>query len=195
MNAKAAWIVLFSVMLSGCVVGQKLDMDYTAAAVEVTEPNRVKIDVVDERPYVVSGDKDPWFIGKYRAGFGNPWDVTTEDNVPLAQVLAADLEEALQGLGFGSDAASPDRVLAVQIRDWNFDGYQNGRFWYALDVEVRGSDGSVIESLTLEDNREITGSFWTGAKGGFEKEMPALYRSVVDAVVTRNDKVLAALRS
>lgn len=195
MITKQAIIVLAVFALSGCVVGQKIEMDYTASPSAVTEPNSVSVSVVDARPYVVNGDKDPSFIGKYRAGFGNPWDVSTENNVPLAKLLAADLEEAVRSLGFGTQPTDPDRSLIVYIRDWNFDAYIDGRFWYELDVEVQDVDDAVIASVKIKNAKHIDGSFWTGPKSAFEEQMPVFYREVVAAVVTDNKEVQQALRS
>jgi hypothetical protein len=170
-------------------------MDYTASPSAVTEPNSVSVSVVDARPYVVNGDKDPSFIGKYRAGLGNPWDVSTENNVPLAELLAADVEEAVRSLGFGTQPTDSDRFLIVYIRDWNFDAYVDGRFWYELDVEVMDADNAVIASSKVKDAKHIDGSFWTGAKSAFEEQMPGFYKEVVAGVVTDNKEVQQALRS
>jgi hypothetical protein len=195
MITKQAIIVLAVFALSGCVVGQKIEMDYTASPSAVTEPNSVSVSVVDARPYVVNGDKDPSFIGKYRAGLGNPWDVSTENNVPLAELLAADVEEAVRSLGFGTQPTDSDRFLIVYIRDWNFDAYVDGRFWYELDVEVMDADNAVIASSKVKDAKHIDGSFWTGAKSAFEEQMPGFYKEVVAGVVTDNKEVQQALRS
>jgi hypothetical protein len=195
MISKQAIVVSVVFVLSGCVVGQKIEMDYSATPTAVTEANSVSISVVDARPYVVNGDKEPSFIGKYRAGFGNPWDVTTENNVPLAELLAGDIEEAVRSLGFGTQPTDSDRSLTVQILDWNFDAYVDGRFWYELDVEVTGSDNAVITSLKVKDAKHIDGSFWTGAKSAFEEQMPGFYKEVVSAIVTDNQEVQQALRS
>ena len=181
------------VALAGCVVGQKLPMDYAAEAVAVDEANSVRVQVTDRRPYVLSGDKEPSFIGKYRAGFGNPWDVSTEGDVPLADVLAADLVDAVRSEGFQALDAAADRDLAVEIREWNFDGYQNGRFWYDLSVSVLGADGQRITTRQFKDETVVSGTFWGGAKAGFEKAMPGLYRDVVAAIIG-DDAILEALR-
>ena len=75
-----------SAILAGCVAGQSLQTDYVAP--EATAPldgTSILLTVSEDRPYVKSGDKPPYYIGKYRAGFGNPWDVTTDNNEPNVQ--------------------------------------------------------------------------------------------------------------
>jgi len=186
-------IFAFPLILGGCVVGQDISMDYSGRTVAVDEANTVRVAVADERPFIKNGDKDPWYIGKYRAGFGNPWDVTTENDVPLAEVVADDLADALREEGFATVTSAESRVLDVKIDDWNFDGYQNGRFWYDLDVTVYTGDGRTVANERFADEIVIKGTLLSGAKGGFERDMPGIYREIVAAVVTDNE-ILSALR-
>ena len=78
--------------------------------------------------------------------------------------------------------------------DWNFDGYQDGRFWYELDVKVTDADGTVMTSNILKKATLIEGTVWSGAKGGFEKQMPGIYESIIRSIVDNNQEVLAALQ-
>jgi hypothetical protein len=169
-------------------------MDYSASATTIDEQNRVYVNVQDERPYVKNGDKDPWYVGKYRGGFGNPWDVTTENDIPLAELLSKDLTEALLAEGFDTNSANTNRTLTVLINDWNFDGYQNGRFWYDLEVIVSDQNGQQLESTVLKEETVIDGTFWGGAKAGFEKQMPTIYKNIIASIVSKNQQVLDALR-
>lgn len=188
--------LFLALVLSGCVVGQHLDMDYAAAPqAPAQEKNVVTVTAVDDRPYVKNGDKDPWYIGHYRAGFGIPWDVTTEHKVPLAEKLKVDTEKELVGLGFNLDGTSGNRRLQVQIKEWNFDAYQNGTFLYDLLVIVTAEDGTLLVSSRLKSRHDISGTFWGGAKAGFEHEMPRIYATIIQSVVSKNPKVLSALRS
>jgi len=188
-------VLAIPVLLAGCVAGQSLQADYEApaAAVAADGPS-VLLTVTDDRPYVKDGDKAPYYIGKYRAGFGNPWDVTTDNNEPLADILRRDLGEELTALGHPlKDTAPADREMAVSIRDWNFDGYQNGQFWYETIIVVKAADGTVLATSSVKDKSGITGTFWEGAKGGFERDYPKLYAQAIQKMVRENDAVAAAL--
>lgn len=188
-------LVLSPLVLAGCVAGQSLQTTYQApeAEVQATGPS-VALKVTEDRPYVTSGDKPPYFIGKYRAGFGNPWDVSTENNEPLVDILRRDLAIELAALGHPvKDAIPADRQLIVSIRDWNFDGYQNGKFWYELAVSVQSGTGEVLASSIVKDNIGITGNLWTGAKGGFERDMPKIYPEVIRKTIRGNPEISSAL--
>ena len=190
-------LALAPLVLAGCVAGQSLGTDYEAGpAVAPVEGTSIVLQVTEDRPYVKNGDKSPYYIGRYRAGFGNPWDVTTKDNVPLVDVLRGDIAEELVALGHPVKEAPPaDRQVAVSIRDWNFDGYQNGEFWYDLLVTVRAADGAVLVNSVVKDKVGITGTLWEGAKGGFERDMPKLYAQAIRKLFRDNPEVSAALQA
>lgn len=182
--------------LSGCVAGQSLQTSYESPVAAVaTSASSVLITVTDDRPFVKNGDKPPYYLGKYRAGFGNPWDVKTENEEPLASIVARDLAADISTLGHRVVTAAPaDRLLAVSIRDWNFDGYQNGRFWYDLQITASDSGGKPLATSTVQEATHIKGSFWMGARGGFEREMPKLYPAIIRKIVRDNAQISAALQ-
>jgi hypothetical protein len=189
---------LAALTLAGCVAGQSLPTTYMPAppTEPITDANvSVKVTITDDRAYVKSGDKPPHYIGKYRAGFGNPWNVYTENDEPLASVLARDLATDLAALGYSvNPVASPDRAILVSIREWNFDGYQNGKMWYELHAVVEDATGNVVATDTVRDETAIKGTLWMGAKGGFEREMPKLYSAAVTRLARDNRVVSAALK-
>jgi uncharacterized lipoprotein YajG len=181
-------------LLGGCVVGQSLPASYEAGPAVAATGSAVAVNVHDQRPYVTSGDKPPYFIGKYRGGFGNPWDVTTQDKQPLATLLQRDLAKELQSLGH--PVVAPDgatRVLDVAVNDWNFDGMVDGKFWYVLDARVLGRDKAVLAQSIVKDTQFIEGSVWTGAKGAFEAKMPEFYAGAIRKLVRDNPTISAAL--
>jgi hypothetical protein len=79
--------------------------------------------------------------------------------------------------------------------EWNFDGYQNGRFWYEISVEVRDPQGKVLATSKLADEHIIRGTVMSGAKGGFEREMPGHYEEIIDSLIRSNPEILNALKS
>ena len=181
-------------VLSGCVVGQSLPANYEPGPAVAVSGITIAVNVRDERPYIKSGDKPPYFIGKYRGGFGNPWDVTTKDKEPLADSLRRDIAKELQALGhLVVSAGTETRMLDVAIRDWNFDGMVDGKFWYEMDAKVLNRDGHLLAQSTVQDRHFVEGSVWTGAKKGFEAKMPELYASAIHKLVRDNTAISAAL--
>ena len=190
---------LSAAALSGCVAGQSLQTTYespvaSAPTAEAKSANSVMITVTDDRSFVKNGEKPPYYLGKYRAGFGNPWDVKTENEEPLASIVARDLATDLAALDHEVKTAAPaDRHLAVSIKDWNFDGYQNGRLWYDLQISVSDAGGAILATSVVQEAAYIKGSFWMGARGGFEREFPKLYPEIIRKIVRDNAQISAAL--
>ncbi len=185
-------MIFASWSLSACVVGQHLSLDNSPREFGTVGTGPVSIEVSDQRAAVISGEEKPWTIGQYRAGLGNPWKVSTEGKVPLAEQLAVDLAEELTALGFAPGTEGP--VLQVRIEQWDFTGYQNGRFWHALKVNVTDASGKVLATSDLGEEIEIKGTFSLGARGGFERDMPGIYANIINSIVRDNPPVLSALR-
>lgn len=187
-------LLLTLFILSGCAVGQNLKLNHVPA-----EPGQAKkgvsagVDVEDNRSYVVSGNKPEFFIGKYRAGLGNTWDVTTYQKIPLKDQIKSDLIEEIKNMGYDLDDTG--NILSISIVDWNFDGYQNGKFWYELNVKVFGNDGGEKFSTTLKDKIIIKGTVMGGAKAGFERDMPGHYDAIINKILRNNSGVISALDS
>jgi len=191
---RASLLVASLFILGGCVAGQHLDMDYvTESEMLVGNDATVTVFVKDIRPYVLSGEKPASYLGKYRAGFGNPWDVTTEGGEALADIVARDLNEELGAMGFIVTDTEPSRTLQVSIVDWSMDSYQNGKMWCDLDLAVVNSDGEELARDKFTLRKQISGTFWEGGKGGVEREMPGFYKEVITGIARSNDTVLGAL--
>ena len=185
--------MMAALALGGCAAGQQLKLD-----VEPEEMSDVGMGVVvsatvtDQRPYVVNNDKDPSFIGKYRGGFGNPFDVKTEGARPLARVVQVEVESELRSLGFTVSRDDVNRQLSVIIKDWNFDGFQDTRFWYAASVTVLDAEGQELVERYVSDEKTIEGD-WMGARGGMEREIDELYAGFIHGMIRDNPDIMAAL--
>ena len=196
-----AWSIRFVFLttvflLTGCVAGQSIKMAYEPSPVSA-ENLGVDVQVLsdDQREFVVSGNKQPNYIGHYRAGFGNTWGVTTQNKQPLADNLRRDVSSDLVALGFDVVDRDAGRILKIVIYDWNFDTYVNGKMWYQVHVSVESANGETLAESDLEDTVIIKGSVWVGAKYAFERELPKIYKSIVNSVARDNQRILIALKS
>ncbi len=190
-------ILLWAVaaLLSGCVVGQHIDLDYQPQSQAAARRlNAVGLQVSDERPYVRNGDKSPWYIGHYRGRMGKTWDVSTQNKAALADLMRTDLQQELDSLGYARATPSAPRSLGVQILDWNFDSYVNSKVWYDLKLTVRDARGKVLAQSEIHAQQEIRGHLLTGAKGVMEKGVPRIYGEVIRAAVRDNPAISAALK-
>jgi hypothetical protein len=196
---RSVTLLCAALLLSACVAGQHIDLRYQPQGQAVsTRLNAVALQVSDQRSYVTNGDKKPWYIGHYRAGFGNTFDVSTRDKLALAEELRADLQKELDGLGYGylqPGQGKAPRTLEVEIRDWNFDAAINTRVWYELRATVRDAAGKVLAQDQIKKEEVVKGHFLTGAKSSMEKNLPLIYGKVLQELVRDNPKISAALRA
>jgi len=182
-------------MFSGCVAKQKVALDYQAQKAEGAAESHPKVNVTvnDERPYIKNGEKPASYIGTYRGGFGNPWNVNTKDNIALSELLHDDLMEELNALGFIKEGG--DKTLIVDILEWKFDAFQNASFNYVLNVKVAdNTKTTLVNSDVVGKDIYIKGTFMGGGKAGVERDMPKLYSDVIRQIVRDNKDVFKALQ-
>ena len=187
--------VLFCSILSGCVAYQTIALDYSPSPHDkIISSHTIKSDVVDARPYVKSGEKKDRYIGHYRGGYGNTWDVLLQGSNSLAKQLALDILEELKACGFQTSPLKGDRALKVDIIEFNFDTFLNGKFWYDIRVSVLDPQNNTLASSTLKDEHVIKGSVLVGPVIAFPKELPKLYDNIVEKIVRDNPAILNALK-
>lgn len=155
-------------VLGGCAVGQTYsyaDAPVGLAGVSTTGP--VAIAVHDNRPYVLSGNKPPSFVGLMRGGYGNPFDVNTQSGGPLAVEIRDALARALKQRGAApvpvavahSDSASTARArlleakarrsVLVTLREWKTDTMMRTDHHFDTTVAVFDERGNQLATHTL----------------------------------------------
>ncbi|MEA1918120.1 MAG: hypothetical protein U9N42_11420 [Campylobacterota bacterium] len=187
------FVGLISIVFSGCVVKQEVVMDYSPEKQSALKSYpEVELSVNDARKYVLSKEKPGEFIGYYRSGVGIPYPVSTIDDVPLAEVIKADLIKELEALGFVSK--SSNKSLIVDIKEWKFDAYQNANFNYSIDVSVINNKNKKLVTKNISDHIVIRGTFMGGAKAGVERDMPKIYIGIVKKILRENKEILVFLK-
>ena len=173
----------FAASMSWCVAGQSIGLRHVAgSAPEFTCGKTVSVEAKDNRDFIIKGEKDPSYLGHLRAGYGNTWGVKNAGSLALAEQFENDLVAELNAKGIQT-VSSGERKLLVDIQDWNFDAYQNGRVWYDIDVSVSDSAGKVLASMKVKDEKVVRGSVMTGAVNAMKREVPEIYAGVIDAIL------------
>ena len=178
---------------SGCVAGQAIRLQHApGSGPKFTTSRTVTVDAKDSRDFIVSGDKKPSYLGHFRAGFGNTWDVNNSEYKALAVQFKEDMLAELKAQGIQTVEAG-ERNIQVDIKDWNFDTYQNGKLWYEISVNITDNAGTVLASTTVKDQKVIRGSFWTGPVGAFKREVPVIYSDIIKNILGQ-DAIQKALQ-
>jgi hypothetical protein len=199
----AVWI------LTGCAVGNTHTFNYVPATRSDAGNGRVVLlfAVDDQRPYVVSGDEQPSFVGEQRNGYGMPFNVTTSDKRPFADVVQETVQRDLEAAGFRVTAtkskasadvaaaargASAQRGLMVVMREFKSDTYSNINFDYDFEAIVYDADGRELVRDKVSGEEELPGSMMNPPKAAKAK-VPAHFYEKIHALITGNEKVMAAL--
>lgn len=176
-----AWIALIAITitaLTACAVGRKVDYSAPPELSLTGNGQRVALAVIDHRPYVMSGDKDPSFVGLQRSGFGIPFDVNTQSGRSLATDFAQSISQSLSAKGYAVEVLDLDhstptdtavkqavgtgaeRSIILEITEWKTDTAARAALYYALSLDVYDGQASRLghEQTTGRDN--LGGSFW-----------------------------------
>ncbi len=164
----------------------------------------------DRREYVLSGDKDPQFVGLQRGGYGNPFDVRTSNDRPLAEDMTTAIVAAIAKRGFqpvpvlvlpSADAAQVrqalfkdgvERALLLTLREWKSDTYVNVGLPYDITLVVMDKTGAVVGEKRLQRRDNLGGSFWSPPSHA-EKTVPLAFKAKLEELLS-DPAIAGALR-
>jgi hypothetical protein len=187
-----------AIVLGGCAFGQKITYSGTTADVDAAGHEAVAIATLDQRPYILDGDKKPSFVGLSRGGYGNPFDVETPNGAPLADEISESVSRSLAERGFKTSvvkvrasesrhaaidalmATGAERLALVSLREWKSDKYFRTSLIQDVTVKVFDAKGEELASATFSSD-EVVG------------DVPAAFRSKIAAWFSE-PKIVAALK-
>jgi hypothetical protein len=210
-------VPLVVALVSGCAIGVTHHYHDSIADLQATGAGVLAVAVQDARPYVVSGNKAPSFVGLSRGGYGNPFNVNTETGRPLAADIADSVCQSLQRKGFGcsvletqpkdttDDAAmrtraveaanrrNATRVLFLVLNEWKSDTYQNTALLYDVVLVVLKPDGSTAATEHIQGRDNLGGSFWN-PPGHSSQAVPIAFKAKIEQLLN-SPKIVESMRS
>jgi len=199
-------VLCLGALITGCAVGNTYNYAIGNTALPVKGEGEISVGVVDAREYVLSGNKDPNFVGLQRGGFGNPFDVTTTSGNPMAEDMTQHLANALTRAGFDVTEirfSSPDNAViltsvkqsaldknvVLRVREWKTDAMMKFRLIYDIDLSVLDESGVMLASISDRGDEVISGA-------GFESANSQLSAATFGTKISRmfnNPEIRAAL--
>jgi hypothetical protein len=175
-----AWLAVAATVAlgSGCAVGNRYAYHSVVAEPRLSGRTAVTIATHDQREYVRNGNKDPQFVGLQRGGFGNPFDVRTEDDRPLADAMTDALVATLARRGFRATAVAvtpalkadevfrrlaaggAPRGLLLTLQEWKSDTMMNVALIYDVTLVVLDQGGAVLASKRIAGRDNLGGDAW-----------------------------------
>lgn len=199
-----------SIFISGCAVGVEHRYDLTDAQLNVDTKQSVAVGVLDQRPYVVNGEKGANFVGIQRGGFGNPFDVTTVSGNPLAEDMSATIETSLKAnqvavqrvaiLPEGNSrkaistlgTAKASRSLLITLREWKSDTYTNTKLTYDIHAQIFSTGGEELARKVMNGQDNLGGDF-VNPPGHARIAVPKAFRQKLKDLFS-DSQIKAALR-
>lgn len=210
MNRKSSLglVALAVLLLGGCVAGNTHTFNYVPVDRSEVGSGRVVLlfAVDDQRPYIVSGDEPANFVGEQRNGYGMPFNVTTADKRPFAQIVQESVQRDLEAAGFRVMAtadkatdvtsaitkANAQKALAIVMREFKSDTFNNINVDYDFEAIVYDSAGKELARSKVAGEDELPGSLMNPPKAAKQK-VPGHFYSKIHALVTGDPKIVQAL--
>ncbi len=200
-------------LLSGCAV-PILKKD-TIPVYTGTPPSVIALAISDHRPFILNKDKEEWFEGIFRGGFGIPFSAPREDEFkekPFAFYLATKLKEAFENAGsaatiislpIGTDSdAIAERIgqanngfaLAVIIHQSRYDiGIFEPEYDYHFELFVIDGDGRKLAQKSFQDlEKPIDASEKYNLFDAMAEKYKMLFDSFLDSPEIKNALTIAA---
>ena len=193
-------VLLVAFVGSGCAVGNKYNYSNVMADIATPGNSSVSVATHDQREYVVSGAKAPQFIGLQRGGFGNPFNVSTQSNRPLADDITDNITASLSQKGFKAmpvavsfsdkpeavlekaKAANADRIVLLTLNEWKSDTYANVALQFNVTMSVYDKDGKKLAGKTIEGRDNLGGSSWNPPAHA-RKALPAALKEKLEQLL------------
>jgi len=196
--ARVTLIAAVAVWLGGCAFGQKITYSNTTADVDAAGNKTVGVATLDQRPYVLSGNKKPSFVGLSRGGYGNPFDVETPKGAPLADEISESVSRSLAERGFKSSVVKvtpsqsrraalealtktgAERLVLISLKEWKSDKFWRTSLIQDVSVQVMDAGGTELAKANFTSD-EVVG------------DVPMAFRSKIEAWFA-DPKIVEALK-
>ena len=193
-------LLTFAVLSSACAMGNKYSYKAPNMVLPMRGDSSVGLAVIDERPYILDGDKSPDFVGLQRGGFGNPFKVTTESGKPLSVEMQSALAKSLESNGYkvtllqpasGSDTAINDEVIKrgldrnviVMLKEWKTDAMMRFALSYDVVLRIFNQQMKLLAENEIKGDKEVVGGAGfesansSAASQAFENKMNLLFNT------------------
>ena len=202
----AAWAFL---LVSGCAIGNQHQYAGVVPNVSAQTARSLAVAVQDRRPYIVDGSKTEDFVGVQRGGFGNPFDVTTATDGPLATDIRDSVAAAFRNKGAqvtpvalkptlrAAEVAQAltqtgrDRALLITLSEWKSDTFMNTALVYDVTARVLDGNGRTLADSRISGRDDLSGSL--DSPGHAKTAVPIAFRSKFEQLLN-DPKVATALR-
>lgn len=209
-SIRSVLIVFCLVVLSGCAIGNTHQYADTLANINYAGSTAIAVATCDNREYVLSGGKNPDFVGLSRGGFANPFNVNTSSGKSLAEDMTISISNSLASKGFKPipvvvshadqkrsvieklQISGGERLLILTLTEWKSDTYMNTALLYDIKMEVLNREGATMNQKELKGKDNLGGSFMNPPQHAKEV-VPIAFRNKIELLLN-SPEIAAALK-
>ncbi len=205
------FIFIGIILLSSCAINQKIDYrSFHVNAKEIKE-NSIDLAFLDHRDVVVTGKKQPTFVGYMRSATGIPWSINTKGNSEFIDDLAngmiksftlqnikatkiqtkwEDSEDSVKSSLF---LLSGNKKIFFVIHEFHTDGYGKQTLLYNINLFIYNKVGMLLRNKSIKGETKLGGSAILGA-GDYKNYAPALVSDFFNKIIN-DPEILTAINS
>jgi ankyrin repeat protein len=156
-----------------------IDYKYLLIKLNYKGSGKIVLTVQDKRPYIISGEKKPEYVGYFRkANFGQPYDATTPNKNPLSEVLSSRIAESLKRAGYDvievksipaeTDNATietmkqygTNKIVIMTLREWLSEAYYNVGLTYDVGLTIMDENGNTVAVENIKGSDDLGDRNW-----------------------------------
>ena len=159
-------------LLMSCAISRKVEYEGIYANVPAFK-QKIAIATWDQREQVLTGARNPDFVGYTRSGAGIAYPMGTESGKPFADIASVDISSSLSAKGSTTKIVMTQsstqeskiieqlkktkskKLILIDCRQFHTDGYGATSLMYNLQVTIYSEDGSNLKQKTFNGKKPL----------------------------------------
>lgn len=207
-------LILVPVMfLSACVLTEntrKSALNLPALELQGGSSKSITVGILDERPYVVSGEKPATYIGQFQLSMGDPYDAFTSSKQPMAAEFTTKLPSLLTqkfpqvktiNLPTGTSKqmavellleSGDDKAVLITLKEWKSHTAIDTSLWFDAQLEVFNTEKQLLSYKRTQGHDTFGGAAIAGPITNAKRTLPHAFRQKMQALFS-DTLVIASL--
>ena len=189
--------------LSGCVLTENTRhsaLMLPALELKGSSAATITVGILDERPYVVSGEKPAKYIGQFELSMGGPYDAFTNSKKAMVNEFVDKMPQLLSkkfpklktshlDVGLSKQdavdqllASGAQKVVLISLKEWKSHTAIDTSLWFDAQLEVFNSDKQLLSYKRIEGHDTFGGAAIAGPITNAKRTLPHAFRQKMQAL-------------
>ncbi|GEM_PF-1070838 len=207
--------LMLLVFLSGCVLTENTRhsaLKLPALELQGSSTKSIAIAVLDQRPYIVSGEKPAKYIGQFELSMGGPYDAFTRSKQAMVNEFADKMPQLLGKqfsqlktiyleAGLSKQAAveqllatGAEKLVLISLKEWKSHTSIDTSLWFDAQLEAFNTDKQLLSYKRTQGHDTFGGAAIAGPITNAKRTLPHAFRQKMQALFS-DPMVMASLTS